>query len=307
MTDSRAAAKAHHLPSLQDQLLAECRAMAQFALANGHAVPSAQLQRLDAILSGAGPEDHAERVVQLNEIQQTLAKAVAPCLPSTIVLLGRGSGHRLNFLGPVPLIRQLSSLAIFFLIGLLAVSLSGNVNVENLNLGLLNSEGEVLLYNQLFLLCAAGLGASFSALFKANAFVAKVTYDPRYDSSYWSQIILGIIAGVILVELLPASLFAGSDFGKPTLAMFGGFSATVVHRILVRLVDTLETMVKGPADDSASAATLRAQGDEQRSRVNAEMAAQLLGLSHKLDQGDAKDAAQQVNGMVQKLLGKASS
>ncbi len=104
----------------------------------------------------------------------------------------------------------------------------------------------------------------------------------------------------MLAELLPSSLFQGSRFGKPTLAMLGGFSAGVVQR----LVETLETMVKGSGDPGAAAATeLRANAVEQRTRINSEAAAQLVELTKGLDQADGKAAAAEINKRVKRLLG----
>jgi len=92
----------------------------------------------------------------------------------------------------VPLIRQLSLVALTFLIFLITIALSGNVSIEYINKGLLESSDEILLLNQLFLICCAGLGASFSGLFQANSFIASNNYDPKFDSSYWSRLIVTI-------------------------------------------------------------------------------------------------------------------
>jgi len=45
---------------------------------------------------------------------------------------------------------------------------------------LLKNSGMDLLLNELFLLSAAGIGASFSNLFQANLFVRNGTFDPVY-------------------------------------------------------------------------------------------------------------------------------
>ena len=44
--------------------------------------------------------------------------------------------------------------------------------------------GVHLLVEELFLLSAAGLGASFAGLFQANRFVTRGTFDPKYSSTY---------------------------------------------------------------------------------------------------------------------------
>ncbi len=235
---------------LVDQLLRECRAMAKYILANGLEVDSSLIARLTQI----GPPPNSSVAISLAEelvsIHLALSKVVSPSTPKAILLLESEDNERgwAYILGPVPLIRRLTVIAVFFLFTLLGVSMSGSVNLTELNAGLLASEGSVLALNQAFILSCAGLGASFFALFQANSYIAKATYDPRFDSDYWTRIILGMIAGIIIVELLPNNIFSTgsmSDFGKPAIAMLSGFSVTVVYRILQRLVETMETVVRG--------------------------------------------------------------
>ena len=301
---------------LLQQVMHECDAMARYALSNGLPVTPTIVDDLYQIAkTGHQHQDddnnHTRRLV---EVHQALAKLIFPATPRAITLLD--DEHRahtwLYFLGPTKLIRQLSLTALGFLVALITISLHVRVNSTNINLGLLNSNDMTLFLNQLFLLCCAGLGATFSGLFLANGFIAKATYDPRYDSSYWSRIILGLISGLIIVELLPVSLFESGtmhSFGKPTLSMLGGFSATVVYRILQRLVDTLGSLVK--ADDreviEQQQATLQSREAEQRSKVSAETASKLMALSQEIGSLEGKDAAQKVSEMAQALLPKTAS
>src|SRR5438270_13746307 len=96
------------------------------------------------------------------------------------------------------------------------------------------------------LISAAGLGACFYALFKARRFITNGTYDPKYEPTYWVRFILGITAGTLLALLIPVGGSAGSvELTKPLLALLGGFSAEAVYRILLRMVETLETLVQG--------------------------------------------------------------
>jgi hypothetical protein len=91
---------------------------------------------------------------------------------------------------------------------------------------------------------AAGIGAGFAALFRVNRYVANGTYDPKYESSYWVRFVLGITAGIVLSSLVPITQDQ-SGFTRPLLCLLGGFSASVVYRIMSRLVDTLESLVQG--------------------------------------------------------------
>lgn len=295
--------------SIEFQLVDESGAMAQYALSNGLAVDANAVNRLYELLESKETMASEGAIKSLASIHQSFAKTVYPATPRSIALLAQEQARKplLYFLGPVPLIRRLSTVAIFFLVLLIATSLQKDVNVDNVRLGLLNSDNSILFLNQVFLLCAAGLGASFSALFLANSFIAKATYDPRYDFSYWSSIILGIIAGIILVELLPGSLFdegAMKNFGKPSLAMLAGFSSKVVYRILQRMVDSLETLVKGNNTSvmEHQKTILQIQSSEQKTQVNAQAASRLVNLISDIDDLDAKTIKQKLNGFVEELL-----
>lgn len=289
-------------------IYSESLAMAKYALSNGLEVPADAIQKLYDLRASQGAQE-PNAAQKITSIHQELSRIVRPATPRTIQLLDYEKTRQPLFylLGPVPLIRQLSCAAIGFLVLLLGVSLNHNVNVMNIQKGLLNSDDSILFLNQIFILSCAGLGASFSALFLANRYIANATYDPRYDSTYWSRIILGVIAGMILVELLPASLFSEGNmrsFGKPSLAMFGGFSANVVYRIIERIVDSLETLVKGNSKsyDADKMVLMQAQASEQRTSLNAEVAAKLIELQNDLKNTDEKTATKKLNDFIKDLL-----
>ncbi|WP_088506105.1 hypothetical protein [Burkholderia ubonensis] len=286
---------------LAAQLCDECEAMARFALHHGLPVePDTVAQLATLIANGRSPADPPLAPAQqrvLATLHRKLAALVAPATPQAVTLLDlhRRNAHPLAWLGPVPLIRLLTFSALGFLFAVIATSLSPHVSSENIDRGFLQSDGTLLLWNTLFLLCCAGLGASFATLFQAHRYVAASTYDPKYDASYGARLILGVIAGLILVEMLPAQLFAqGSmqSFGRPALAMLGGFSATAVHRVLQRLVDTLETLVQGDrsADVDATLAATRARAASERAHWQGELAASLLDLQQSLDTSASADA-----------------
>lgn len=284
------------LTPLGDQLQSECEAMARYVLQHGLPFQPELIARLLALTGNATSPD-SRAYGELAELHRKLAHAVAPATPQAITLLDRDKQHteRFAWLGPVPLIRMLTLTALGFLFAVIGIALSSKVSSENLAHGLLDSSGTTLLLNMLFLLCCAGLGAAYATLFHAHRYVADCTYDPKYDASYGARLILGVIAGLILAEMLPSQLFAqGSmhEFGKPALSMLGGFSATAVHRLLHRIVETLETLVRG--DNSSqyrqSLETHKAQAVSDRSQSRAELAAQLIDLQQSLE-GDQPTAA----------------
>lgn len=312
-----AATTASHKHALIAQLQSECDAMARYALRHGMAIPPelvAQLSPLvgidpDSVTAEAGNLEGTSGVTAspgqpslchtLATIHRRLAVAISPATPQAVALLDaeRRHGH-LAWLGPVPLVRALTVAALSFLFAVIATSLSPDVSAANIDQGFLDSHGTQLLWNALFLLFCAGLGASFATLFQAHRYVANATYDPQYDASYGARLILGIIAGLILVEMLPSHLYDNGSmrsFGKPALAMLGGFSATAVHRLLHRLVETLETLVRGDARPAAEASfeARRAQAATERVQWQSEFAAELLALQQSVESGMPAEAVRQ--------------
>ncbi|SPA50485.1 hypothetical protein [Cupriavidus taiwanensis] len=252
-----AAATAAPLP-LDGQLRRECEAMASHALRLGIAMPAGWTMLLgsahEAVAAASASSQQQAgtglAAQQLAQLHQDLARAIAPATPQCITLLDdeRRRAHPLACLGPVPLVRALTGTAVCCLVAVVLTGLPAEVSMENMRAGILASSGRTLLFNMLFLLFCAGLGASFASLFQVHGYIARGTYDPKYDAAYAAQLILGIMSGLILVEMLPPQLFDSAgmrSFGKPALSMLGGFSATAVHRLLQRIVEIVETAVRG--------------------------------------------------------------
>ncbi|WP_240072416.1 hypothetical protein [Cupriavidus taiwanensis] len=252
-----AAAMAAPLP-LAGQLRRECEAMASHALRLGIAMPAGWTMLLGSDHEAlAAPSASSQQQAgtglaaqQLAQLHQDLARAIAPATPQCITLLDdeRRRAHPLACLGPVPLVRALTGTAVGCLLAVVLTGLPAEVSMENMRAGILASSGRTLLFNMLFLLFCAGLGASFASLFQVHGYIARGTYDPKYDAAYAAQLILGVMSGLILVEMLPPQLFDSAgmrSFGKPALSMLGGFSATAVHRLLQRIVEIVETAVRG--------------------------------------------------------------
>jgi hypothetical protein len=105
-----------------------------------------------------------------------------------------------------------------------------------------------LLLRELFLLCAAGLGACLTALYRASREVARGTYDPEFDHTFLQRVVLGMATGLILAELLPIG-GGSSPLVLPAVALVGGFAASVVQRMLSRVVAALEALFSGDPDE----------------------------------------------------------
>lgn len=247
----------------------------------------------------------------LAECHRRLSRLLSPATPGTIEFLEKEKEKNssiIRLLGPVPLVRQLSFFAILFLIGVVAVGSSGEINPANLQKGILESNGITAIMTVMFLLCCSGLGASFNSLFLVNQYIANATYDSKYDSTYLTRIILGLIAGLIIVELIPQSLLQGhgqSTFTKPALAVISGYSANLVYQILQRFSDTIESLVKGDPKKVSEFGeeTQKAKLEEQRIGLHSSIASQLLAVQANLNNAqDSEKAKDALNGVIKDLL-----
>lgn len=253
------------MDSVAQVLLDECTELAKYALASGNSVPSLVLQTIaDCQANGV---DHCpptsggiSDIQRLADAHSILSQLVAPATPRAITLFAhqRIKYPRLCYFGPIPLVRWLMLIAIVFLTLLIALSATKATNLfdENGNVidwSIFNSSGSILVIRMLFLLSAAGLGACFAALFRVNKTIVAGNYDPKYSVSYWIRIVLGLIAGVILSEVVPLANTSLRDGAKPILALLGGFSAATLFRILNRLVLAIESIVQGDTQEIVKA------------------------------------------------------
>jgi uncharacterized protein YjbI with pentapeptide repeats len=145
------------------------------------------------------------------------------------------------------------------------------------------------------LLSASGLGACFAALTKANRYVESRTYDHSYDGTYWTLIVLGLIAGVVLALVIPIETIAGQEnLSKPLLALLGGFSASAVHRILTSVLNSVEALFKGEPEDRTQVIqeTMAAQSTAELTRLRSDIGAQVVQVMESLS-GHEKDVAQE--------------
>lgn len=264
-TDTRAVDQNEPIDSdLYMQLERECQAMALHAFSKGLVVPASLMKSLACETQ---VDRHEQRVDKLAAIHNRLAEIVAPAKPETIMLMAqeRNKGSIFLFLGSVPLIRKMMLVAIVSLIVLITLSLSPYINNSNMVASMFDMEGTELLYVQSILLASAAIGASFAALFKANSYVTSGSYDPKYESSYWVRFVVGLIAGIILTQLIPINLDAvakaageaqGADANsgggvshaalRITMALVGGFSANLVYKILDRIVESVQSFIQPP-------------------------------------------------------------
>jgi hypothetical protein len=153
-------------------------------------------------------------------------------------------------LGNVPFAQRYMGMAIVFLPGVIPIRVSPYVQILAPE-GTPDSSGLWLLLHELLYFTAAGLGASFAVFFEVNQSTLNATFDPLHEPFYWARFALGLIAGVMLAELVPEDLSKpmAHKVAEPILALLGGFSASVVYRVLVHLRNTMMSLVPGGAND----------------------------------------------------------
>ena len=235
--------------------------MASHLLGTGHIVPPwtlAILARPDAAMDPA-EEEGAGGDVALRALLRAhgeLAKLVAPATPELMVMLYKDSDDvrfRQTF-GQARIVRSFVVAAIVSLVVFLVVSWSPYLNEPKWG-DFFTSSGWPLFVNEMFFISSAALGASFSSLFQASRAITNGTFRPEEESSYWVQFMLGILAGLLLSTVLNLADIApqddagaGMNFRAAALALVGGFSSSVVQKVLQRLIDALETVVRGGAE-----------------------------------------------------------
>jgi hypothetical protein len=305
------------VPSLREQLVREACAMVRHLITNGTRVPAAVVQAAEQFES-ALEQKQPIQMAALASTHERLSRLVAPAKPGTLLLLDESYQHAAQTsLGPVKLVRDLVKVAmvcvaIFIVLSVIAlvdahtaVDVFGVEGADPVPSPRAADENHTFLIikiilERVFWLAAAGIGASFAMLFQLNDQIVNRTFDPDENASYWVKFFLGVVAGFILVALVPigASDADGANtgaqaLGPPTVALLGGFSASAVYRILTRMVEALESIFSGGAKEQAmaadKAASARANEESQQGRLV--VAGQLVDLQQRLSAGMAPDEA----------------
>ncbi len=291
------------LRTLKESLLKECRVMVDHAMANGKPLDIHQIEPLEK-------DDSQITAKELLPVYNYLLMLVKPAKPGTLILFekSRQSKNRFKFLGPLPIIRRFMLVSTLSLLALIAFSLSPDVNATSIELSMLQGSGVDQALRLGFLLAAASVGASFYALFRMNYFISQGTFDLKYSATYWSRYVVGLVAGILLSELFivfinPQTVVTVNDhikedaglseegilnttryLLKPILAIVGGFSASLVYRILNRLVEAIESLFKGSAEEQISKkqAEIVTQSQDTLNQVKSTTANHLLSLKNDL-------------------------
>ena len=256
-------------------LVTELDAMARHLLSEGHGIDEFTVSALRRVERGEVPP-----IEELISAHANLSALVAPATPRAILALqdGQSSQRGSGFLGPIPAVRRIAVANLLFALLFFGLALSPRINDETIALSIYDQDGLNLLLKLLFMMSAAGLGASFGALFEIWQEISERRFDPITESAHWMRIGLGVVAGLVLSEIVQtdphqggesAALAAGSSvIAQPLLALIGGFSARLLHLIVGRLVGAVESAFEPPqpARPYVPTAALSAPARERPSR-----------------------------------------
>ena len=178
----------------------------------------------------------------------------------------------------------------------------------------MNMDGYELIMNVGMWLAAAGIGASFVCLYKANRYVVEGTFDPMYAGSYWIRFFLGLISGLMLAVVVNDELFAGNTIFEPRvirvpLAIVGGFSAELFYTFLARFVEACKSLFQGTADEmvktEAERARVRFAGTQLQNQI--QLATRLVEIQRAVGANPNPDEVKkQLDDLLKQVLPPAS-
>jgi len=286
------------------KIIREIKTMLQYAVASGKKLPDwilpaiapIEVKQIHYEKSSSGssvdfPFDTKE-LSQINKIYTTLAAAVSPATPMSIDYT-TPSKKMFFVLGTktIPVIRNMWIMSILFLTGFVITGFY----LDN------------IYYVQANLLFSSGLGAYFYSLYTANKYVVNRSFDPTYITFYYNRIIIGIIAGIILSNLIVPPQSNGSlNINTSIISMLGGFSSDAVLKILNRLVSMLITLVQGDAKEilEIREAELKTRFLEKQAKMKIETASRLLAMLNDIQSKTDDESFLRIKSVVDKILGE---
>lgn len=223
-----------------DKLSKEVNNMLSFAIYNGIIINT----EINSLIQNSSVDD-------LINAHNLLAKNIYPATPKSIEYTKklRSSEEGRAMFSQLPLVRNLIILSIVFVVLFVVSGLSPKVNNNSLNEGIMNNNGLSLLLNLAFLSSVSGMGVLFFLLKKVSDSIKNSTLVAEEFISYVAQIILGIIAGLIMSEIIS---FYSTDpkninlFSKSLLALIGGFSSDAIFSVLQGIIDKIKLFFTAP-------------------------------------------------------------
>lgn len=219
-----------------DKLSLEINNMLSFAVYNGIIINT----EVNALIQNSNVDD-------LINAHNLLCKNIAPATPKSIEYTKKlhEKGQDKTFFSKLPLVRNLILLAIFFLAVFIFTGQTKEVSNESLDQGMMANNGINLLLNLGYLASVSGLGVLFSILKRVSASVLNGTLVPEETMEYAAQIVLGIIAGLLMSEVISfytTDAEAINLFNKSVLALIGGFSSEAIFSILQGVIDRVKNI-----------------------------------------------------------------
>ncbi len=220
-----------------DEMSDEINNMLSFAVYNGLTVNT----EVNSLIQNSNVDD-------LINAHNLLCKNVAPATPKSIVYtkILYEKGAKKTIFNRLPLLRNLMLLSLLFLIAFIAIGQTSFVNNASLKNGIMNSSGTTLVLNLSYLAAVAGLGVLFYLLKEVSTSLKNGTLVPEDSIAYMSQILLGIMAGLIMSEILAPYIIDPeskvSMFNKSVLALIGGFSSDAIFSILQGIINKIKSI-----------------------------------------------------------------
>ncbi|MFY0628917.1 MAG: hypothetical protein JXR05_00975 [Flavobacteriaceae bacterium] len=239
------APKAKVLPGFSqdviDDLTEEVNDMISFAAHNGLEIDT----NVNTLIANNTVDD-------LINAHNLMSKSVAPATPKSIDYTRevKRSGKGKSIFNKIPLVRNLVVLAIIFLVLYIGFGLFPQVNNQSIDKGILGTSSLdnvwELFLNLGFLASISGLGVLFHLLKKISTSVENSTLVPEESVNYISQVLLGIIAGLLLSEILSSYIHSSAEdvnlMNKSLLALVGGFSSDTIFSLLQGLITRIKSI-----------------------------------------------------------------
>ncbi|WP_428742691.1 hypothetical protein [Tenacibaculum sp.] len=223
-------------PKISKELITEINNMLSYAIYNGILINT----EVNSLIESKDLND-------LINAHNLLVKNIAPATPKSIEYTKtlRSEGNGKSIFNKLPIVRNLIFLTLFFLVLFIGTALSPDVNNSSLDKGLMDNSGLPLLLNLTFLASIAGLGVVFHLLKKVSDSIKESTMVSEECISYIAHIILGIVAGLIMSEIISVYTSTPENidlFNKGALALIGGFSSEAIFSILQGIIDRLKSV-----------------------------------------------------------------
>jgi len=222
------------------ELSKEINNMLSYAIYNGITINT----EVNTLIQNSSVDD-------LINAHNLLCKNVAPATPKSIEytrsIHNQGKGK--SIFRKLPVVRNLILLALVFLAAFVLTGLSPEVNNDSLDKGILNNNGLSLLLNLGFLSAVSGLGVLFYLLKSVSTAVKNGTLVQEDTIYYAALIVLGIIAGLIISEIITFNKTNPENvnlFNKSLLALIGGFSSDAIFSILQGIIDKIKALFISP-------------------------------------------------------------